>query len=100
VPLHAIEHALKAADTVITDSRYVAAEIADLFPPAAKRTSVIPLGIDHDRFRPGSARQRIRMVREAYELPGEFYLFVGHLCLNKNLASSRRPMPLGTYLVG
>lgn len=81
----AIEHALKAADTVITDSRYVASTIADLFPHAAKRTSVIPLGIDHDRFRPPEARERIRKVCEAYELPREFYLFVGRLCLNKNL---------------
>jgi glycosyltransferase involved in cell wall biosynthesis len=81
----AIEHALKAADTVIADSRYVASTIADLFPSAAKRTAVVPLGIDHDRFCPGGGCERIRMVREAYGLPREFYLFVGRLCLNKNL---------------
>ena len=81
----AIEHALKAADMVITDSRYAASTIATLFPPAEKRISVIPLGIDHERFRPPETGERIRKVREAYGLPREFYLFVGRLCLNKNL---------------
>ena len=81
----AIEHAIKAAELVITDSQFIASQIGGLLPATAERISVIPLGIDHERFRPTRAREEIRRVRETYGLPEQFYLFVGRLCLNKNL---------------
>jgi len=81
----AIERAIKAADFLITDSQFIASQIAGLFPSAAERISVIPLGIDHERFHPFRSPAEIQRVRETYELPDQFYLFVGRLCLNKNL---------------
>jgi glycosyltransferase involved in cell wall biosynthesis len=81
----AIEATIKAANLLIANSQFTASEIAAIFPAASGRISVVPLGIDHERFRPLCASAEIDRVREVYSLPDQFYLFVGSLSLNKNL---------------
>jgi glycosyltransferase involved in cell wall biosynthesis len=80
-----IEATIRAADILVANSQFTASQIAALFPAAAERISVVPLGIDHERFQPPGATAEIQRVRGTYGLPDQFYLFVGSLSLNKNL---------------
>jgi hypothetical protein len=80
----AITRAIKAADTLVADSEFTASQIARFFP-AAQRISVIPLGIDHERFHPLQRAEQIEPLRRFYGLPAQFYLFVGSLSFHKNL---------------
>jgi glycosyltransferase involved in cell wall biosynthesis len=79
-----ITRAIKAADDLVADSQFTASQIGRFFP-AAGRVSVIPLGIDHERFHPFRETGEIERLRRFYGLPAEFYLFVGSLSLHKNL---------------
>lgn len=81
---HTMTRAIKAADTLVADSEYTASQIARFFP-AAKRISVVPLGVDHQRFRPPCGNGEIERLRRFYGFPAEFYLFVGSLSSHKNL---------------
>ena len=80
----AIRRAIKAADILVADSEFTASKIARFFE-AAERISVIPLGIDHERFHPPSETGEIERLRSFYRLPPQFYLFVGSLSFHKNL---------------
>jgi glycosyltransferase involved in cell wall biosynthesis len=79
-----ITRAIKAADTLVADSQFTASQIARFFP-VAPRISVIPLGIDHERFHPLQRAEEIERLRRLYGLPAQFYLFVGSLSFHKNL---------------
>lgn len=77
--------AARAADRVITDSASSARDIADLCGPGvAERTSVVPLGVDLDRFRPAPPDE-IARVRDAYGIRDPYVFFVGNLEPRKNL---------------
>jgi len=79
-----ITRAIKAADVLIADSEYTASQIARFFP-VAERISVVPLGVDHERFHPPFETGETEHLRPIYGLPAEFYLFVGYLFFHKNL---------------
>jgi len=79
-----LTRAIKAADVLVADSEFTASQIARFFP-ATQRISVIPLGIDHERFQPFHGAQEIELLRRLYGLPAQFYLFVGSLSFHKNL---------------
>jgi glycosyltransferase involved in cell wall biosynthesis len=80
-----IERAIKAADILVADSAFTASQIARFFAATAERISVIPLGIDHERFHPPQGTEEIERLRSFYRLPAQFYLFVGPLSFHKNL---------------
>jgi len=80
-----IERAIKAADILVADSAFTASQIARLFAATAERISVIPLGIDHERFHPPRGTEETERLRSFYRLPVQFYLFVGPLSFHKNL---------------
>jgi glycosyltransferase involved in cell wall biosynthesis len=80
-----IERAIKAADILVAVSAFTASQIARFFAATAERISVIPPGIDHERFHPPAGAEEIERLRSFYRLPAQFYLFVGGLSFNKNL---------------
>jgi glycosyltransferase involved in cell wall biosynthesis len=79
-----LTRAIKTADTLVADSEFTASQIARFFP-AAERISVVPLGVDHERFHPPGETGEIERLRRSYGLPAQFYLFVGSLSFHKNL---------------
>ena len=76
--------AIKAADILVANSEYTASQIARFFP-VAERISVVPLGVDHERFHPPCGDGEIERLRRFHGLPAQFYLFVGSLSFHKNL---------------
>lgn len=79
-----ITRAIKAADVPVANSQFTASQIARFFP-AAERISVVPLGIDHERFHPPHETGEIERLRRFYALPAQFYPFVGSLSFHRNL---------------
>jgi glycosyltransferase involved in cell wall biosynthesis len=77
--------ALRTADSIITDSQFTASELMNLAGAGRDRISVIPCGIDHERFHPLEDASRLEEVRSRYNLPAAFYLYVGQPSKQKNL---------------
>jgi len=77
--------ALRTADTIITDAQFTANELVSFAGVRHDRISVIPCGIDHERFHPPGDNLRLEEVRSRYNLPAAFYLFVGQPSKQKNL---------------
>jgi glycosyltransferase involved in cell wall biosynthesis len=77
--------ALRTADTIITVSQFTANELVSFAGVRPARISVIPNGIDHERFHPPGDSSRIGEVRSRYNLPAAFYLFLGQPSRQKNL---------------
>jgi glycosyltransferase involved in cell wall biosynthesis len=77
--------ALRTADTIITDAQYTANELLNFVGARPARISVIPCGVSHERFHPLEAESRLDEVRRRYNLPPDFYLFVGQPSQQKNL---------------
>jgi glycosyltransferase involved in cell wall biosynthesis len=77
--------ALRTADTIITDAQFTANELVNFAGVRHDRISVIPCGIDHERFHPPGDNSWLEEVRGRYNLPAAFYLFVGQPSKQKNL---------------
>jgi len=77
--------ALRTADSIITDSQFTADELVNFAGVGQDRISVVPCGIDHERFHPPEDVSRLDEVRGRYDLPAAFYLFVGEPSRQKNL---------------
>ena len=78
--------ALKTADSIITVSQFTADELVSFARVAHDRISVVPNGIDHERFHPPGDNSRLEEVKTRYNLPPAFYLFVGQPSKQKNLS--------------
>jgi glycosyltransferase involved in cell wall biosynthesis len=77
--------ALRTADSIVTDSQFTASELENFAGVRHDRISVIPCGIDHERFHPPEDASRLEEVRGRYNLPADFYLYVGQPSKQKNL---------------
>jgi glycosyltransferase involved in cell wall biosynthesis len=77
--------ALRTANTIITDAQFTANELVSFAGVRHARISVIPCGINHERFHPPEDKSRLEDVRSRYNLPAAFYLFVGQPSKQKNL---------------
>ncbi len=75
---------LRRASMIIADSMYTASRIAELFPWAADKVEVVPLGVS-DSFRRVERGAETSRVAEKYGLPPRFMLFLGTLEPRKNL---------------
>ena len=75
---------IRRADCIIADSQATAEDIIRFMNIPAERIDVVPLGVDA-RFTPASTEEKKR-VREQYNLPERFFLFVGTVEPRKNLA--------------
>jgi glycosyltransferase involved in cell wall biosynthesis len=87
--------ALRRADSITTVSQSTASELVSFAGVKRDRISVIPDGIDHERFYPLGDNARLEEVRSRYHLPLAFYLFVGQPSKQKNL-----PLIVESYASG
>jgi glycosyltransferase involved in cell wall biosynthesis len=75
---------LERADKIIAISEFTRKEIAELFPSSADRLVVTPLGVS-ELFAPKNDPEGLTRVRQKYNLPRKYILFVGTLEPRKNL---------------
>jgi alpha-1,3-rhamnosyl/mannosyltransferase len=82
--LHRIPRAMSRADLVIVPSAFTRQEIVQHYGVDERKIRTIPLGIG-DRFRalPAAA---LAVVRQKYDLPPQYLLFLGALQPRKNVA--------------
>jgi glycosyltransferase involved in cell wall biosynthesis len=66
-------------DEIIAVSRVTARDIEGFFRVPAERISVIPNGVDHGRFCPGSKARALGAVCAPLGLAGPFFLYVARL---------------------
>ncbi len=76
---------LRRARRVIVPSRRVRKEILERFSVPADRVVVVPPGVE-EHFRREPDPSQLAALRQRYELPEEFVLFVGRLEPKKNVA--------------
>ena len=86
------------ADHIITISDYSKIDLIRYFGLHENKISVIPLGVDERWFVKPDADQ-LNKVRQQYQLPANFFLFVGTLQPRKNVAKlidAHRRLPVST----
>ena len=74
----------KWADHVITISEFSAEEIHEHFLIPREKISVIPLGVDEQCFNRVSEQKKSEVL-ERYNLPSEYFVFIGTLQPRKNV---------------
>lgn len=79
-----VPRSIERADKIIAISDFTRKEIAEIFPSAKGKLAVTPLGVG-EMFFPRKDAEGLKMVREKYNLPEEYILFVGTLEPRKNL---------------
>lgn len=77
---------VRKAAAVIVPSQCVARDVGTVFPQAAGKTHVVPLGVDR-AFRPVRVESREEALRRKHNLGGGFLLFVGNREPKKNLGA-------------
>ena len=92
---------IRRARRVAVPSVKVRDAIARRFPDCAAKAVVVPLGVDHEVFKPADCYpgfpERARQLRARFGLPGRFALFVGNVAPRKNIgpvAAHGLPIPL------
>ncbi len=76
----------KRADKILAVSEYTKQSLIKEFGISPDKISVGLLGIDHHRYNHNLSVSGMRHVRNKYNLPGEFILFLGTLEPRKNLS--------------
>jgi glycosyltransferase involved in cell wall biosynthesis len=66
-------------DEIIAVSRETARDVESYFQVPARRLTVIPNGLDHDQFRPGSQTRAREVVCAPLGMAGHFFLYVARL---------------------
>jgi glycosyltransferase involved in cell wall biosynthesis len=79
-----MDEALTKADGVVTISQFTKDQVLERFGLDAAKVHVVHLGIDHARWQ-SVEKGEIEAVKEAYNLPSSFILFVGAFEPRKNL---------------
>lgn len=82
---------LQKAQRVIVPSQAICSDLVNVLRVPAEKIQVTPLGVE-DVFFEEPSREHQQAVKEKYELPDRFILFVGNIELKKNL-----PMLLGIW---
>ena len=80
-----LKRSMKRADLIVTDSEFSKKEIIKYFPQYESKIRVVPCGVDHRRFRPCEAPERIPEVKKSLEIEGDYFLYVGTIEPRKNL---------------
>jgi len=78
-----LRRAVRRARAILTISEATAADLAELVPEAAGKTTVTPLAAD-GRFAPDPAPEEVERVRARYELEDGFVLATGTIEPRKN----------------
>jgi glycosyltransferase involved in cell wall biosynthesis len=95
------------AQRVIVPSQAICDDLVNVLQLQNEKIQVIPLGVE-DIFFEEPSRERQQAVKEKYQLPEQFFLFVGNVELKKNLSLllgiwTKKLPPLviaGTWLMG
>jgi glycosyltransferase involved in cell wall biosynthesis len=75
------------ADRIVTTTEYVSKELERLhFTKATQQIDIVPLGVkDVFRLRHSRSKEILKEVKQKYNLPGAYILFVGRLNSRKNI---------------
>lgn len=87
---------LQKARRVIVPSQAMRSDLVNVLHVPAEKIEVIPLGVE-DLFFGEPSRERLQAVKEEYQLPDRFFLFVGNIEAKKNLGvltDAARSLPL------
>ncbi len=77
--------ALHRSDAVITDSQFSQQELSSLLSIPLDQIHVIYPGVDYERFSRKCGKEALDKIKQKYNLPDSFFLFVGNLKPHKNL---------------
>lgn len=77
---------VKRANKILAVSEFTKQTLIEQFGIAPEKIAVGLLGIDHGRYRFNQPIETLRHIRNIYNLPGEFILFIGTLEPRKNLS--------------
>jgi len=78
--------AVRLADRIVAVSETTRGDLSALFPEAARKTAVIPPGVE-DRFFAEWGRREEQRVRDRYSLDGRYLLTLGSFHPRKNLVN-------------
>ncbi len=76
---------MQRADRIVTDSEFSRSEIIKYYPQFAEKIRVVPCGVDCQRFHPETDPEKLAAVRRTYDLPEQYFLYLGTLEPRKNL---------------
>jgi len=79
-----LERSMQRADAIVTDSEFSRSEIETYYPAFADKVHVVPCGVDTQRFAPAS-EEEIDRVKQAHQIDGAYFLYLGTLEPRKNL---------------
>ncbi len=97
-----VRRTLERATVICPVSQFTKDEIVRLFEIPSEKIRVVHPGIDHKLFHPDLAVEQLRDVRNRYNLPGDFILFLNTIEPRKNLSgviSAMERLPRPTHLV-
>lgn len=80
-----IKTLLKRADHLLAVSNYTKTSLVNHCGIPAEKITVTPLGVDTQTYNPEIPEETLRDVRNRYELPGKFILYLGTVEPRKNL---------------
>ena len=75
--------AICRANHIIADSENTKRDVHELFKQQLDKITVVPLGVDHDVFKPVDDTALVRRVTGKYGIDGKFILYVGSLYARK-----------------
>ncbi len=81
-----MKRALHGADAAVTDSLFSKSELVRFLGNPKRGVNVIPVAVDQARFQRVTDFKIRAKIKEKYQLPDKFLLFVGNLKPHKNLA--------------
>ena len=82
---HNLSRACDKADHIITISEFSKNEIMKYMKVPAEKISVMPCGVDHDKFHPNYSEDDIAKAKEKYGIHQEYILYLGTLEPRKNI---------------
>lgn len=89
----AIRLSARRADAIIADSENTRLDTIRLLPVSPGKIFAVPLGVN-EHYRPIADPNQLQAVREKYDLPAQFILYVGLVEPRKNL-----PLLLNAYKI-
>lgn len=76
----------RRATHIVTDSYYSKTQIVEHCGVKPEKVTVIPCGVDRERFRPDIGADDIEKSKREYGIKGEYFFYIGSIVPHKNLA--------------
>ncbi len=97
-----VSNLFKRADLLLAVSKYTKADVEKIFHCPESKIKVVYPGVEQKVFNSNMPFSKLRALRNKYELPGEFFLFLNTLEPRKNLIKLVKAFELldsGAHLV-